>query len=139
MSPKDLCALPFIDKLVKAGVDAFKIEGRNRSAEYVKEVTEAYREAIKNLAPRGRLVVFSGLPKEASAMEIDLNQLHYLEQTVVGAYGCSYRHSQQAMDMIESGQIKVQDMISHNMPLDKLDEALDIVEQRQGMKVLLYP
>ncbi|MBR9691929.1 U32 family peptidase [Candidatus Woesearchaeota archaeon] len=46
MSPKDLCALPFIDKLVKVGIDAFKIEGRNRSPEYVKVVTEAYREAI---------------------------------------------------------------------------------------------
>jgi putative protease len=46
MSPKDLCTLPFIDKLIKAGIDAFKIEGRNRSPEYVKIVTEAYREAI---------------------------------------------------------------------------------------------
>jgi len=46
LSPKDLCTLPFIDKLVKAGIDAFKIEGRNRSPEYVKIVTEIYREAI---------------------------------------------------------------------------------------------
>jgi putative protease len=48
ISPKDLCALPFLDKLVKAGISAFKIEGRNRSPEYVKVVTEAYREAIDN-------------------------------------------------------------------------------------------
>jgi putative protease len=46
MSPKDLCALPIIDKLIKAKIDAFKIEGRNRSPEYVKTVTEVYREAI---------------------------------------------------------------------------------------------
>lgn len=46
MSPKDLCALPFIDKLIEAGISAFKIEGRNRSPEYVKTVTEVYREAI---------------------------------------------------------------------------------------------
>lgn len=46
LSPKDLCALPFIDKLIKAGINAFKIEGRNRSPEYVKTVTECYREAI---------------------------------------------------------------------------------------------
>lgn len=46
MSPKDLCALPFIDRLKKAKIDAFKIEGRNRSPEYVKEVTETYRTAI---------------------------------------------------------------------------------------------
>jgi putative protease len=46
MSPKDLCALPFLDKLVDAGINTFKIEGRNRSPEYVKVVTEVYREAI---------------------------------------------------------------------------------------------
>ncbi|MCX6707863.1 MAG: U32 family peptidase [Candidatus Woesearchaeota archaeon] len=46
MSPKDLCALPFLDKLVSAGIDSFKIEGRARSPEYVKVATECYREAI---------------------------------------------------------------------------------------------
>lgn len=46
MSPKDLCALPFIDKLIEAGIDCFKIEGRVRSPEYVKTVVSAYREAI---------------------------------------------------------------------------------------------
>ena len=46
MSPKDLCALPFIDKLAKSGITSFKIEGRNRSPEYVKVVTSAYRNAI---------------------------------------------------------------------------------------------
>jgi len=46
MSPKDLCVLPILDKLADAGIDCFKIEGRNRPPEYVKTVTEAYREAI---------------------------------------------------------------------------------------------
>ena len=39
MSPKDLCTIEFIDKLIEAGICSFKIEGRNRSAEYVKVVT----------------------------------------------------------------------------------------------------
>jgi len=46
MSAKDLCTIPFIEKLIEAGIDAFKIEGRSRSPEYVKIVTEVYREAI---------------------------------------------------------------------------------------------
>lgn len=45
-SAKDLCTLPFIDKLKKSGVVAFKIEGRNREPEYVHEVTRIYREAL---------------------------------------------------------------------------------------------
>jgi len=46
LSPKDLCTLPFIDKLIESGVDIFKIEGRGRSPEYVSVVTSCYREAI---------------------------------------------------------------------------------------------
>ena len=45
MSPKDLCTIEFIDKILDAGVSVLKIEGRARSAEYVKYVTSAYRKA----------------------------------------------------------------------------------------------
>ncbi len=47
MSPKDLCTINFIDKILKAGVTVLKIEGRGRPAEYVKTATECYREAVK--------------------------------------------------------------------------------------------
>jgi U32 family peptidase len=51
MSAKDLCSLPFMDKLKKAGVKSFKIEGRNKPAEYVRTVVSVYRCAIdKNLS-----------------------------------------------------------------------------------------
>tara|TARA_Y100000310_G_scaffold338066_1_gene426738 strand:+ start:2197 stop:3393 length:1197 start_codon:yes stop_codon:yes gene_type:complete len=46
MSAKDLCTLPFINKLKKAGITSFKIEGRNRPAEYVYHVTKIYKKAI---------------------------------------------------------------------------------------------
>jgi U32 family peptidase len=47
MSPKDLCTIGFIDKIMDAGVRVFKIEGRGRGPEYVKTVTACYREASK--------------------------------------------------------------------------------------------
>ena len=45
MSPKDLCTIEFLDRIVDSGVRVFKIEGRARSAEYVKRCTECYRKA----------------------------------------------------------------------------------------------
>jgi U32 family peptidase len=48
MSSKDLCTLPFIEKMKKAGIKSFKIEGRNRSSEYVYTVTKVYRRALDN-------------------------------------------------------------------------------------------
>ncbi|TVR43771.1 MAG: U32 family peptidase, partial [Bacteroidia bacterium] len=47
MSPKDLCTIGFIDKIMRAGVSIFKIEGRGRGPDYVKTVTECYREAVQ--------------------------------------------------------------------------------------------
>lgn len=45
MSPKDLCTIEFMDKIIESGVKVFKIEGRARSAEYVKRCAQCYREA----------------------------------------------------------------------------------------------
>ncbi len=47
MSPKDLCTIGFINKMIDAGVQVFKIEGRARSAEYVRTVCECYDEAVR--------------------------------------------------------------------------------------------
>lgn len=45
MSPKDLCTIEFMDKMVDAGVRVFKIEGRARSSEYVRRTVSCYRRA----------------------------------------------------------------------------------------------
>ena len=46
MSPKDLCTIGFIDQIINAGARVLKIEGRARSAEYVRTVSECYSEAV---------------------------------------------------------------------------------------------
>jgi putative protease len=46
MSPKDLCTIGFLDQLIDSGVRVLKIEGRARSAEYVREVSSCYNEAV---------------------------------------------------------------------------------------------
>jgi putative protease len=47
MSPKDLCTIGFLDQIIDAGARVLKIEGRARSAEYVKTVSECYSEAVE--------------------------------------------------------------------------------------------
>ena len=50
MSPKDLCTIDFLDRIIDSGVSVLKIEGRGRSADYVRCVTECYREAVEAIA-----------------------------------------------------------------------------------------
>ena len=47
MSPKDLCTIKFLNKILDSGVTVLKIEGRARPAEYVKTVSECYKEALE--------------------------------------------------------------------------------------------
>ena len=67
MSPKDLCTIEFMDKIIDAGVTVFKIEGRARSAEYVKRVASCYRHAADAVCEGSYTPEFAaGLKKELS-------------------------------------------------------------------------
>ncbi len=46
LSPKDICMIEYIPELIEAGIDSFKIEGRQRSSRYVRETARLYRKAI---------------------------------------------------------------------------------------------
>ena len=46
MSPEDLKTVDFVDKMLYAGIRVLKVEGRGRNPEYVKIVTQVYREAV---------------------------------------------------------------------------------------------
>jgi putative protease len=46
LSPNDLCSIEFIDQLIEAGINSFKIEGRKRSPEYTAKTVSVYRKGI---------------------------------------------------------------------------------------------
>ena len=55
LSPKDLCTLPFFEKMKKSGAVAFKIEGRNKEPEYIETVTKVYRKALDRKLSTGEI------------------------------------------------------------------------------------
>ena len=70
MSPKDLKTIRFIDRMIDAGVEVFKIEGRARGPEYVDTVVRCYREAVNAVladksAPEGSEKKFTEAAKDA--------------------------------------------------------------------------
>lgn len=50
MSAADICTIDIVDKLLEAGIQVFKIEGRGRKPEYVSTVVRAYKQALQDLA-----------------------------------------------------------------------------------------
>ena len=69
MSPKDLCTIGFLDRIVDAGVRVFKIEGRARSPEYVRRCTSCYRRAADAVA-EGRFT-----PELGAALKAELGEV----------------------------------------------------------------
>ena len=70
MSPKDLCTIDFLDRILDTGVKVLKLEGRGRSPEYVKTVTRCYREAA--------IAVANGTytPERVAAWKNDLEKVY---------------------------------------------------------------
>ncbi|MHB0956647.1 MAG: DUF3656 domain-containing U32 family peptidase [Pirellulaceae bacterium] len=71
LSPQDLAAYALIPELMEAGVRAFKIEGRLKTAEYVANITRHYREAIDS-AKAGAPVTFT--PRQVEEMELSFSR-----------------------------------------------------------------
>ena len=69
MSPKDLCTIEFMDRIIDAGVKVFKIEGRARSAEYVKRCASCYRRAADAVCER------TYTPELAAALKTELREV----------------------------------------------------------------
>lgn len=69
MSPKDLCTIEFMDKILEAGVSVFKIEGRARSAEYVQKCASCYRRAADAVCDG------TYTPELAAALKDELSQV----------------------------------------------------------------
>jgi L-iditol 2-dehydrogenase len=86
--------------------------------------------------PGGRMVVFSGLKEPAS---LDLNQVHYRELSLVGAYGCTATQNKQALEMLASGAVHVESIISHRLPLESVLQGMDLMERRAALKVVIHP
>jgi len=92
---------------------------------------------LELLAPRGRVCFFSGLPPEKSQLYFDANFLHYREISFVGAYGCTAEQNRLALELMASGQVNVNWLITKRISLEALHEGIDYLIGHNGMKVVV--
>lgn len=57
LSPRDLCSLELLAKLINTGIDSLKIEGRMKTPEYVATVTRIYRKYIDKIINNEKYVI----------------------------------------------------------------------------------
>ncbi len=89
---------------------------------------------MRLLAPGGRICIFSGPHPGNYEEKIDLRSMHYHEQMIVGAYGCSSRQNREAVELLTTGRIKADWIITKRTTLSRIEEAFRHSSSRSGLK-----
>lgn len=100
---------------------------------------QAQEQAVRMIRPGGRISFFGGLPKDKPMVTIDSNLVHYKELILAGANGSTPEHNQRALDLMASGKVKVSDLLTHTVSLDRIQDAIDLVLGGEAIKVVVQP
>ncbi len=82
---------------------------------------------------------FIQIGTSAHKYEIDFMQVSYKELKVIGSFSSMYTDWEKSLKLMSSGRVKAKPIVSHKFPLSAWQEAFHMLENRKGMKILLYP
>jgi len=95
--------------------------------------------AIGLVRKRGTVCLFASLPKGSSEITIDSRPLHYGELRLVGTSDSTPRHVAKAVELLASGKIPADRLVSHVLPLDEVHKAFDLMVSGEALRVVLRP
>jgi len=138
LTPIEVVINPSLEDIVKRvkeetggrGVDKVIVACSNRKAQ---------EQALLIVSPRGIVNFFGGLPKGEPFIKFNSNLVHYGEFYVVGTHGSAPYHNELALNLISQKRIKVKELITHRLPLEKLKEGIHLAESQESLKVLIEP
>lgn len=93
---------------------------------------------LRLLAPGGRACIFSGPKAGDYETPVDIRSVHYRELTIVGAYGCNSRQNRAAAELLASGVINADWIITKRTALEKIHDAFSHSSQRRGLKSVVF-
>jgi len=100
---------------------------------------KAQEESLSMVAPRGIINFFGGLPLDNPFIKFNSNLIHYGEFYVVGTHGSAPYHNELALSLISQEKVRIKELVTHRLPLERLEEGLALAESKKGMKILICP
>jgi L-iditol 2-dehydrogenase len=100
---------------------------------------QAQQWALAMAARRARVVYFAGLPKHNPVSRLDMNQLHYKELAILGAYGATPRQYRITMDYLNRRRDELAAVVTHRFPLEGIGEAFETIRSGAGLKMVILP
>jgi len=113
-----------------AGADRVSVAAPSKAAQ---------QAALEMAAKRARVVYFAGLPKHDPVSPLDMNELHYKELAILGAYGATNRQYRITMGYLDQRQEDLARIVTHRFPLDGIAEAFQTIRSGTGLKVVILP
>ena len=147
-------SMPRLDKARSLGYDAYISSQQGDAVQQVLELTggmganvvivtagseAAMQMGLAMTSKMGKVCFFAGLPKDKPQVTIDANFLHYRQITVYGTFSSAPRHNALAIEMIRSGKLNVDYLLTHAVSLQHINKGLELVEKQAGMRVAVVP
>jgi L-iditol 2-dehydrogenase len=99
---------------------------------------ETWEQAIAMARPGGLVNLFGGC-KSGTHIKVDTRRLHYEELEIIGVFHHTPYYVRSALSLITSGQIDADALITHEMGLEKLEQALQLMSRGDTLKVAIIP
>jgi L-iditol 2-dehydrogenase len=100
---------------------------------------QAQQAALEMAAKRAKVVYFAGLPKHDPVSPLDMNELHYKELAILGAYGATNRQYRITMDYLDRRQEDLARVVTHRFSLDHIEQGFETIRGGTGLKVVILP
>jgi L-iditol 2-dehydrogenase len=99
---------------------------------------DAWRAAQRLAGPGGTVLLYGGCPA-GTAVAFDAERLHYGEVDLIGAFHYTPRAVREALELLARGAVRIDPLITHRLPLERLPEALGLALSRTAIKVAVTP
>ena len=99
---------------------------------------EVWEQAIDGVGRGGTVVLFGGCVP-GTTVSVDTRRTHYEELTLVGAFHHTPAMIRRAVELLESKAIEPEVLLTHQVGLAQVKEALALMERGETMKALVDP
>jgi L-iditol 2-dehydrogenase len=93
--------------------------------------------AVKLVRKKGTICLFASLPLGNEMLSINSRVVHYGEITIVGSSDSTPEHVKKAVEMISTGQLPADKLVTHIMKLGQISKAFDLMETGQSLRIVL--
>ena len=102
-------------------------------------VAAVQEEAVRILAPFGRLCLFGSLPRDSAIISLDSNAVHYRNNRITGTTGGSPEDYRIGVKLVENGRIDLKQVVSDVFPMSQLAAAYKKACSAPDGKVVIVP